>query len=361
MMSTGTDIFNLLGDCNFKRVTPMATNSGENRVFICERRDLLKWAAAGSAFMMFADFDEMYAAGVVDYFKDNTAPDTGFTTAATEIFQWIDGPFGTQFGTGFENAVTKVKLAVMVDLVHTVDSYVECVVVTDANRKIIARAAFVPEQATAKGRAPYAVFENISLNPLVSYFIYFVVKKKDVSIVYRFTLAKEKVAQSRLDYAHLNSKARLQMPPEFIEDMNKNTQHLFLDKPELGAGYLTTPYQHFAELPLHNVRFKLKSIAKNGEFAFDIGKMHGDVADAHYMRYFLVLDPVGRILGGLRRNFGDPDAGAASHMITNRLAGIAPSAVGYKPEDLNICDCPYVQIITEDKADALARTTYRLR
>jgi hypothetical protein len=333
----------------------------DKKVVICDRRDLLKWAAAGSAAMMFIDIDEMYAAGVVDYFKDNVAPATDFTTAADEMFIWIDGPFGTQFGTGFENALTRVKLAVLVDLPHTVDSYVEAVVITDSERRIIARQSFVAAQATSKGRAPYAIFDNIVLDPTMSYFVYFVVNKKDSSVIYRYTLPKDKVVQSRLDYEHLNSRARMQMPPEFITDMNDRTQHLFDGKPALGEGYMTTPFQHFAELPLHTVRFKLKTMSRNGNFEFDIGKMHADANDAHYMRYFLVLDPVGRILGGLRRNFGDPDAAAVSHLITNKLVGIASSKVGAKPEDLNITDCPYVQILTEDKRDAMARTTFRLR
>ena len=343
------------------RNTTMTQKKDENKIFICERRDLLKWAAAGSAAMMFADFEAMYAAGAADIFKDNVAPATDFTPASSELFQWIDGPFGTQFGAGFENAITRVKLAVLVDLEHKAESYVEAVVVTDATRKIIARQNFVVAQATVKGRAPYAIFDNIALNPAANYYIYFVVHKGTASIVYRFTLTKDKVAQSRLDYAHLNSRARLQLPPEFILDMNDKTQHLFDGKPTLGEGYLTTPFQHFAEQPVHNVRFKMKSIAKTGAFEFDIGKMHGDVSDAHYMRYFLVLDPVGRILGGLRRNYGDADVAATSHIITNHLVGLAPSTVGYKPEDLNIIDCPYVQIITEDKQDAMARTTFRLR
>ncbi len=339
----------------------MTESNNNKKIFICDRRDLLKWTAATSAAMMFIDLDQMYAAGAADLFSDNIAPADKFSPASNELFQWIDGPFATQFGTGFEAGITRVKLAVMVSLPHTPDSFVESVLVTDSDRNIIARQNFVPGQATSKGRAPYAIFDNIALDPTKSYFIYYVINKKTTSVVYRFTLAKEKVRQSRLDYEHLNARAREQIPPEFILDMNDKTQHMFDGLPELGEGYMTTPYQRFAELPLHNVRYKVKSLAKDGKFEFHIGKMHGDVSDAHYMRYFIVLDPVGRVLGGLRRKFGDPDAGLAFHSIKNELVGFMPSDVGAKPSDLNIADCPYVQILTEDKADAMSRMTFRLR
>jgi len=337
------------------------SDKNDKKVYICDRRDLLKWTAAGYAFMMVADFDEMYAAGTADILAGNIAPDKDLLPADKELFQWIDGPFGTQFGTGYETAITKVKMAVHVDLEHKAESFVEAVFIADSKRKIVGSQTFAVSQANSKGRAPYAVFDNMYLNPAETYFIYYIVKKGAESLIYRYTLGAGKIAQSRLDYTHLNSRARQQIPANFIADMNNaTTNHQIEGKPELGKGFLTTPYEHFAGFPTHNVRFKLRNIAANGSFTMEIGKMHNDANADHYMRYFLVLDPVGRVLGGLRRDFG-AEGTVASHDVTNALVGLDNPGAGYKPSDLNITDCPYVQVITEDKRDALSRTTFRLR
>ncbi len=103
------------------------------------------------------------------------------------------------------------------------------------------------------------------------------------------------------------------------------------------------------------------------------------------MRYFIVMDPVGRFLGLVRRssnldtNFPQGDSAQVARVskisaadqdtfkfgFTTAEQANAPNAVP-DPAKLvfqigDIRDCPYVQIYTEDVYDALSRTTIRLR
>lgn len=329
-------------------------------ILTCERREFLKWTAAGSAALMFLDFDHLLAAGVGD-FASGIAPDIG-EAADPNFYYWLDGPFGTQFGTGFENGLDRQKLAILVDVDHNKNSFVEGIYVTDQSRKIVASQKLFPEQATSKGKAPYVVFDNIRLEQGQSYFIYYVLTEGTVSKIHRYQLVSNTIEQSRLDYIHFNATTKAKVPQIIMDDMvDVNTFHRIAGRDE--GGWITTPYQGIqAVLPSHMVRAKLKSLQANGAFSFDIAQMHADVNADHYMRYFLVLDPVGRVLGGLRRTFGDTVyVNGNFHTVTNNLIGMDAPSGGGVPSSLNIADCPYVQVFTEDCRDAICRITYRLR
>ena len=86
------------------------------------------------------------------------------------------------------------------------------------------------------------------------------------------------------------------------------------------------------------------------------------------MRYFLVMDPVGRILGGLKRTFGDTTypngTGSFVHTMVRGLVGDTTGFSSAEKAEMSarsILDCPYVMVFVEDKYDALARVTLRLR
>lgn len=176
------------------------------------------------------------------------------------------------------------------------------------------------------------------------------------------------------------------------------------DDPDLPeGGMLSTPYQTYADMPLHNVDSRIVSINyETGDFSFLIRKMHGDQVKSeevdgvsvdisnHWMRYFLVLDPVGRVLAGRRRKAGEGelpgDDGKDWHKVSGSKDSIEEGKgisltnaelnrfkdTLYAGEDenhifgightnLSIVDCPYVQVLTEDNKDAMARVTHRLR
>ena len=87
--------------------------------------------------------------------------------------------------------------------------------------------------------------------------------------------------------------------------------------------------------------------------------MHDDGGADHYMRYFVVMDPVGRLLGFHKRSFGD---GMSEFVNVSKLTPAQIAQEALEPHQIaDIRDCTHVQIYTEDVYDALARSVIRLR
>ncbi|NBW81346.1 hypothetical protein EBR21_06290, partial [bacterium] len=86
-----------------------------------------------------------------------------------------------------------------------------------------------------------------------------------------------------------------------------------------GTGFVTTPFGTWQTGP-HTARARIQKInADNGDFEILLEFMHDDPRDdAHYMRYFLVLDPVGRVLGAVRRIKGGDSYPASGYPILVR-------------------------------------------
>lgn len=346
--------------------------SRNKTVYKMDRRDLLKWMGVGGALTMM-NFGEAMAAGECE----SATPDAlasaianavtlsadGAADAKGELFYWIDGrilqPFGSTMGMW-------AKMAVAIDLPHTAASFVEGVYLTDASNKIIASRRLEASDA-ASGKAPYVIFDNLMFEN-VDHSIYFFVRSGNDYTIYRHVIAKENLRESRLDYSHLSAEARNKIPGVLISDMEKS-YHCFLGTStevggydsSLGFGYLTTPFHSFAPIPPHRVRARIQSIEKDGHFKMTVMPMHQDESELHYMRYFLVLDPVGRVLGCIKRPWEASNAGklAAPQDV---IRGVTGAEFGsFDGSLLNISDCPYIQVITEDSKDAIARMTIRLR
>jgi hypothetical protein len=94
--------------------------------------------------------------------------------------------------------------------------------------------------------------------------------------------------------------------------------------------------------------------------------MHIDGGPEHYMRYFIVADPVGRILGYVKRGYVAPGPGvvvSTDPIPVRALTEVERLKEGYVIDSdyvARINDCPYIQIFTEDVFDALAKNTIHL-
>ncbi|NRA45397.1 MAG: hypothetical protein HRU09_10630 [Oligoflexales bacterium] len=342
-------------------------------IYNIDRRDLLKLTTASASLMMMPNFDEAHAAGMCD-----KAVNEDFTNVVTspndkaELFYWIDGPMSNQFGTGTTNPIVRSKMAVSLDYpaVFTPDevSYVEAYVLTDINNKIIA-AQSLPQKQMYSPFGSYGIFDNLDINPNVEdvkVFVFIRNKKgtEDTTEVRVFEINKKFIRTSKLNYDHLSSTAQAGIPANFIADM-RQSRHGLTTENELERGMITTQYANFASLAQHTVRSKLIEIKDEGagnkaSFKFEVDMMHNDLSDAHYMRYFLVLDPVGRVLGGLKRIFGEGSRTRKTQVVTQDVVNMTNTAF-ISSLALDIRDCPYVQVLTEDNHDAIARVTHRLR
>jgi hypothetical protein len=302
--------------------------------------------------------------------------------------------------------------------------WLESVTLAEGN-SIIAQNFYGSSAGTVTGKAPYTVFENLDLDFAKEYKVIYVKSEKDGTLTaYVHTIKNPE--PSRFDYNHFSYMSAADRDSHFLPDLAKeleaSNQYHFRDD-DSKNGYVTTPYGVTNSGP-HTCRARILRIegigAKDGsnnniqgDFEIEVEFMHDGESDAHYMRYFLVLDPVGRILGGVRRIVGDGlDVDGKRkvlvkrgfhtpfHQNTNsidkepsyqikkvyefnghqygRLHGtiqidrndptktapideLSLAEVKQYITSMNILDCPFVTIYTDDRFHAIARYCLRLR
>ena len=380
------------------------SNKEIKAVFQMERRNFLKWSALAGAAGMMVNFPEAMAAGECASNLSTDVLDAGvipLSKASTddyakEFFYWVDG--AANLGMKSTEGAVAARLAVYLNL-KLQGYFLESVVITDPTRRILEERRFTASAKASTGKPPYAIFDNLVLNYGTPYHVYFVLSSTDAQkkvVVYRYEIAGSDIRNSRFDYAHLSADARKRIPKMFLEDMG-SAGHAEVGKQDMEYGIITTPYQHFAGLGAggHIVRVRFKNYTADGSFTTFIEPMHGDVNTFHYMRYFIVMDPVGLFLGVKKRQY---NAGIAGHQETvaanngttvggqtltfSGLEGhykvsngyvaspFTPSGVDdwanqFNPyinkEEISILDCPYVHVVTEDRRDSISKISVRLR
>lgn len=302
-----------------------------------DRRQLLKWTAAAFAVGKFMNTEAALAAGectatgsLVDLreglkdvprvTKDNNS------IAAKDFLYWIDGPMNKALSGYTGNLETRARLSCTMHVKHSSESFIETVILTDANDNIIAQQYFDANSRLPEGGlAPYVIFENLALEKL-TYKVFFIQNNREKPAVVFEHVIKD-AQPSRFDYEHLSPQARaehiLSILTDELNDLTPQTGRIGTAvnyrfekwlanevRPDetVGTGFVTTPYGTWQNGP-HTARARINQIyidADNrGDFEIVVDFMHQDFpTDAHYMRYFLVLDPVGRVLGAVRRIFG---------------------------------------------------------
>lgn len=388
------------------------------KVYQLERRTFLKLSAAAVMAGGILDLDAAYAQGVCKVISDPTSPVqkplSGANSAADfRLLYWIDGPMNDGLPGYSGGLLTRARLSVTMKSDQTVNNgstgaeYIESVSlvqVDGAQKNLMAQTFFAANTQTESGKAPYAVFENLDLSATGIYEIYVAQVANNMTTVYRHTLTNPR--PSRFDYNHVIGGA---VPAEFAQsfitdlagDIKESNQYYFTAQGTVNNGYINTPFGVSIGGP-HTCRARILELKTDGKFRIEVDFMHGDADSAHYMRYFLVLDPVGRVLGGVRRIFGDGVSGKvevrrgfftplhptasvgvnqeyldANNKGYGRLHGqritsrANPALVAIQPLNaaqtadyigrLSILDCPHINIYTDDRFHAVARASIKLR
>ncbi|NBO38536.1 hypothetical protein EBU99_08130 [bacterium] len=394
------------------------------REYKIERRTLLKWTAAAIAVGKFVDFDEVLAAGECSALSDLPKLSEAIagkpqintnTNVDPNFLYWIDGPLNTSL-SGYPASgalITRARLACTMHIDHgpTLGKpFIETVALVNDANEVMAQNFYSPADGLSTGKAPFTVFENLALDPTKNYKVIYIknLGTKDAMgnqqiNIYVHTIDKSNIRPSRFDYTHLPELTRnTHILPMLHQELNGTiaavaggappaVNYKFNAGGPTGTGYMTTPYGTWQMGP-HTARATIKSIGaagsvQAGEFDISVELMHGDDAGSaggHYMRWFIVLDPVGRVLGAVRRNFGDGfagssvnvtrgfwtitnSAGAKDKMVVKDLSGnvivsaLSPAVEEQYSKAASILDCPYIQILTDDKYHAMARCIMRLR
>jgi len=277
---------------------------------------------------------------------------------------WLDGLHFEAAPSG-SDIISNATLALFsYDHSMTAESHVESVDLIDAtNGSPLATRFFRASHKTSTGKAPYVIFENITLKYASKYLVIYQVRSGEKIMVHTYELAKA----TRSTFG--SPQVRVPITVKTGLSNSGSMAALLGSKPDY-IGTITSPYIYYTKFHTgrHSARSVIQEVSTDGKFKIKIEAMHDDFNAGHFMRYFIVADPVGRLLGMIERSF-PVGGGAVPHQLVTELRSNQTQIDGLKtPEDTwseadiaNINDCPYVQIITDDQYDAIARQVVRLR
>ncbi len=318
-----------------------------------DRREFVKLTGAAGAFALLAQ----NALGAECLKEQKTGTGLQF---------WLDG-LHFEGGSSGSNIISNATLAIFSsDHTMTLQSYVESVALIDSvSGTPLAMKYFRASDKTSTGKAPYIIFENLNLKYAGRYLVIYTVRSGEKIMVHTYDLAKA----TRSTFAN----AQVRVPLDLKNKMRESGgMEAFLKDTQLDyVGTITSPYIYYTknDLSTHAATSVIESISNDGKFTIAINGMHADVNAGHFMRYFIVADPVGRLLGLVERTFvasGPVPVQRVTELSSNKalmdtLKAAVPGDTWSAADIANINDCPYVQIITDDKFDAIARQVVRLR
>jgi len=333
-----------------------------------------------------------------NFYLQEPGPAIGLTTKALDGTERTLASI-TQEQRNSLRILTKARVSIHCEFDQNDTTYIESVMLSDASHRILAMKRFTSNDYILSGnvrKTPYIVFDRLNLVENEPLYITYVRRILTKATIYQYKIEGTSAGPSRLDFSHLPMLARRLLSSDFLSDIlgggadlgdigNKGSHsYLLAGDPKVdannkvtsesvpvypfngGGGYVATAYYNQRPVPQHSVRARPVSIKSDGSFKFEIEKMHGCISAGHYMRYFLVLDPVGRILGGLRRDYDEAKKASASYTVESgsvqRTGPVTPTkTLDFKVSNYSITQMPHVQIITEDVLDAIARISYRIR
>lgn len=325
----------------------------KSETYIFDRRSFLAktgTVAAGSLFLP-STFNLAQEICIKD---GNTSVDLNvFKVSDDRLHYWIDGLHFNELS----DMPSRANLALFMNVLQSDAAFVEKVILTDANLMTMGVRHFDRSDQMESGKnpsnpnsghIPYVMFHNIALDYDKKYYIFYQLKVGTNIILKKYVLTDAKRSVLNANFIPTS------MRDDFAVFMGVNT------------GLITSPFQFYTQngINLHSARGTIVDINTDNSFRIDVQLMHGDSSLSHYMRYFIAADPVGRILGFVKKTFGqqpDTTQGSAGAMIVTELTEAQRSLWGIHPDYVaKINDCPYIQIFTEDVFDALAKNTIHL-
>src|SRR5690349_2737894 len=133
-------------------------------IFEMDRRQLLKLTGAMGIGAAFVSPTELLAAGMCDKIAVDNGQVNAESAGATLQF-WIDGLHFKGSGVA-----SRANITLFMDLYQKPGSYVEAVVLMDANKRTIGARYFDSTMKMSDGHTPYVRFENVALDPDARYF-----------------------------------------------------------------------------------------------------------------------------------------------------------------------------------------------
>jgi hypothetical protein len=324
-------------------------------VYRFDRRQFLTYSSLVGV-GAFVNVDRLAAQDKCELLGPEQISDNYPAKESTDLNCYIDG---LHFNDNLSNIESRANLAFFMNVQQSPDKFVERVVLTDENNQALGSRFFDASDRLSTGQPPYVIFNNIRMVNENKYYVYYQVREGSTVTLFRFVL--QNARRSQLNFKYL-----------------PNTMVTAFE-PYQGAnpGFLTSPFQFYTlnRTDVHTAKGHIKEIESDNSFKISIEGMHSDLNSGHYMRYFIVTDPVGRLLGYKERTYEEDSLGKPKNIYEDspKVAGspgvmtveAMPDAQRVKDnlypyQIAKINDCPYVQIFTEDVYDALARSVIYL-
>ena len=321
----------------------------KSKIYRMDRRFMLKATGLLGVGTQFVSPSKLMAAGECEEIS-GIPEDVNALAPGSSLQYWVDG-------IHFEGSTLKSRanISCFLDVKQKVDEFVESVVLTDSSNRVIAAYYYDATTKMSTDHVPFVIFENIELDHTQSYRVFYVVKKGSESLLYLHEIANP---------------ARSSMNSHFLPELIRQDFVQFIY--EKTPGLLTNPFQFYTHngIDTHSAKGHILDIGSDGTIKVDMELMHGDSHKDHFMRYFMILDPVGRIVGYVKREWDESAGratevtgtkGGAGSMIVEQLSPEQISLLGLKESQIgNVNDATFLRFATEDIFDALAMSVYRL-
>lgn len=256
-----------------------------------------------------------------------------------KISYWVDG---FRFEDGIDH---RASLAILIKHQQSKTSYIDKIVFTDSEKNTVSARYFSADDKIASDYLPYLIFSKLSLRS-DRFHLYLQIREDGFAKKYRYTFSQSTLKKSKL--------SNMDLPADVRFDLQKSHTGIVSNSYFFRSSLLPDK-----GLEKHRVDISLLELSSDNQFKIKINFTHADVSPTHFMRYFLVTDPVGRILGLYKRPFGE---GPGKSVLVSALTEKERESWGLtKNKIAKINDCPYVLIFTDDAQEALMKSTLWLR
>lgn len=263
------------------------------------------------------------------------------TAPKNAVFFWINGIF---FGKNYLNKGGNITFFLKVP--QNTNHFVEKVVFANELKKTLAVRYFDAKDKTATGYPPYIMINRIDLVRNDKFFLVYRVREGKEKKVYRKTISQTDL--QRGDFRDRQNQQQLPAKMRF-ELQEARHQGIVTSSMNFKSNISTT------DVAKHIVKANLLELRDDNNFKIKIPFLHDDIDKDHYMRYFFVTDPVGRLLGLKKRTY--TPGNSEKFVIVSAMTEKEKNEWGLTSEKVaKINDCPYVMVFVDDVKEAIAQS-----
>ncbi len=274
--------------------------------------------------------------------KSDTTTTTTECVPAELLTQWknlIDSPDDIQIWVdGFRtnaSGTRRANLAILIKRDQSAAAYVNIVYLVRKDSDVVSSGFryFDSGDRLQAGYPPYIIFNNIDLSLSDRFSLVYSVRTADQDLGYVRTITSAELKRSRLNKPEV-------LGPIIKEDLytahNKGIPSSLIEFSSLIKA---------TELPKTQLSCKFLKFDGKDVFVLQVNFIKPDVAPTSYNRYFMITDPVGRIISVVKREA--PKVGETSVMLAPLTEKDRVSWRITQDQVAKLSDCPYIMVFAD--------------